>query len=258
MKVGNIINKSNKIFWILIFLLSSIWNISCNLFDTSPWIWEIEGNKVTKKQVENSYEGYLFWWALQFNTTPEQLKEKIKTVDDLEEGKEKEVLSQLKKERFLMGKGREAPILKKLILVNMQAEKSGFLEREDVRKKIDFMNQFFTYNLYMMDRVKPDEIEVTNAEAISHFEELRKNNPQYRSFPIVKGREAAKQQLFMQKVLGKQEKIFTNILEAYKIRQNPEIELAKILDSKEEETKKSEKEKDTEEVPSKEKQKTKK
>ena len=41
-------------------------------------------------------------------------------------------------------------------MINMEAEKSGFTDREDIEKKLEFMTRFFIYNLYMMDQVKPD------------------------------------------------------------------------------------------------------
>ncbi len=210
--------------------------LGCHFFDNSPWVWEIEGDKVTLQDIEDAYEGYLFWWSVQFNTTPQQLKKRIKNLDQVEDPRELEVLSQLKKRYFVEGSpdGRQAPMFKKLLMINTQAEKSGFTDRDDIEKKLDFMNKFFIYNLYMMDQVKPDEIEVSESEATEHFDLLRKENPKYRTIPLLKGQQLAKRQLLMKKLVGRQDRILSNIMEEYKIKQNKEVDVAKVLAAQEE------------------------
>ncbi len=213
---------------ILIFLMVVL---GCNYFENSPWIWEIDDKKITLQDIEDAYEGYLFWWSVQFNTTPAQLKERIKNLDEVKDPRELEMLSQLKKEYFVKGSadGRQAPMFKKLLMVNMQARRSKFMDREDIQKKLDFMNKFFIYNLYMMDQVKPDEIEVSDSEAITHFDILRKENPKYRTISLLTGQKLAKRQLLMQKLIGRQDKILNNIMEEYRIKQNKKIDISKIL-----------------------------
>ena len=212
-------------------IVVSVMGLSCNWFNDSPWVWDIEGERVTLQDIEDAYEGYLFWWSVQFNTTPGELKERIKNIDQVEDPRELEVLSQLKKEYFVEGSpdGRQSPMFKKLLMINMEAEKSGFTDREDIEKKLEFMTRFFIYNLYMMDQVKPDEIEVSDEEAIEHFDLLRKENPKYNTIPLLKGQELAKKQILMQKLVSRQDKIFNNIMEEYKIKQNKELDLSKIL-----------------------------
>ena len=209
--------------------------ISCNFFKDSPWVWDIEGEKITVQDIEDAYEGYLFWWAVQFNTTPEQIKKRLDNLDNVSDPRESEILSQLKKEYFVEGlpSRGQSPMFKKLVLVNLEAEKSGFMDREDIRKKLDFMNRFFIYNLYLMDKIKPGEMEISDEEAITHFDKLRKSDPRYRTITLLKGREMAKQQLLMQRLVTKQNKMFNDILEAYKIKQNPDFKIENLL-SKEE------------------------
>ena len=233
-------NKLNNIFLYMLqtaFILCIIFSFNCKKND--PWIWDIEGEKFTKKQIEDAYEGYLFWWALQFNTTPDKLKEQLADIDSVEDPRQKELLHQLKKETFLLGEeGSASPLIKKLLVINIEAKKSDFLKREEIQKKLNFMNQFFIYNLYMMDNVKPDSIQISDSEALAKFEELRKSNPQYLSIPIVKGQEMTKQQLFMQTVMSKQEKLVNNLLESYAIKSNSEFKIEKLLENTKKETNK--------------------
>ena len=220
-----LMNIKFKYFLIIISVLFFTFN--CKKKDV--WVWEIENEKFTQSQIEDAYEGYLFWWALQFNTTPEKLKEQIATIDTIEDPRQKELLTQLKKDVFLNGEEHSSPLAKKLLVVNIEAKKSNFLKREDIQKKLDFMNKFFIYNLYMMDQVKPNAIEISDTEALTKFEELRNSNPQYRSIPILKGQEMTKQQLFMQAIMTKQEKVINDIYEEYRIKNNPEFDMTKLI-----------------------------
>ena len=214
----------------LLTLIFSINLITCGLFDQSPWVWEIEGEKITLQDVEDAYEGYLFWWSVQFNTTPDELKKRIENIDEVAEQRELEILSQLKKEYFVRGdpERRQAPMFKKLLMMNLQANKTGFTDRDDISKKLDFMNKFFIYNLYMMESVKPNELEVSDAEATAHFDQLRRENPRYASIPLLKGQEMAKRQMLMQRLAVKQDKVFNQILEEYKIKQNPDVDVSEF------------------------------
>ena len=120
---------------ILVFTLTAFL-ASCDFFGNGLWIWDIEGEKVTVDEMEDSYEGFLFWWALQFSTTPEQLKEKLENIDEMSNIREREVLSQLTKRSFIEGlpSRGQSPMLKKIILVNLEAKKSGFMDKEGIKK----------------------------------------------------------------------------------------------------------------------------
>ena len=91
-------------------IVVAVMGLSCNWFDDSPWVWDIEGERVTLQDIEDAYEGYLFWWSVQFNTTPGELKERIKNIDQVEDPRELEVLSQLKKEYFVEGSARRKAV----------------------------------------------------------------------------------------------------------------------------------------------------
>ena len=53
----------------------------CSWFQDDVWVWDVDGEKITKRQIEDAYEGYLFWWSLQLQATPEQLLERLKDID---------------------------------------------------------------------------------------------------------------------------------------------------------------------------------
>ncbi len=202
--------------------------VACNWFQDNEWVFDIEGKKITKQELEDAYEGYLFWWSLQLQASPDQLRKRIKDIDSLPNGREKDLYKQLTRQFFFHGDGRQAPLYKKLILVNLEANNSGFLEKEDVQKRITFISQFFTYNLYMQDKVDINSIEIPEQDILVRLNILRRTNPQYSTLSLIKGKEVAKQQLLIERVGTKQEAIFNGIVESYKIKHNKDIDIASI------------------------------
>lgn len=197
----------------------------CTPGDSSPWIWNIEGNKITIKQFENAYENYLDLMAMQFQMSTDQLKQLIEDPEMVQEPRMKAVLQNLNKEAY-------AEQYRTMVLLTMEAEKSGFIKTDENRSKLEFFNQYYTAMLFMNGSIDPESIVVTDDDAIAYWEEIRKKYPQYKQVPISEGVEVAKQQIVQERLYVERQEMTKSILESYKIEKNKEFNLQEYLSQK--------------------------
>ena len=194
---------------------------ACAGSDNSAWIWDIDGNKYTVNNLNAAHEGAIFLMAMQMGADPEELKKALEEPEKAPNPQLKMMLMGLSKERY-------AETYKQLILMNMEAQKNGFTEREDVKQKLDFVRQFYIANMYMMDKLNVESIEITEAEAIQAWDVIRKQ-PQYKGVPITQGLAMTKQYLKKEKLDQLQRKVIDDIRDAYPIKNNGDFDLKKYI-----------------------------
>ncbi|MCS6984412.1 MAG: hypothetical protein NZM25_04675 [Leptospiraceae bacterium] len=196
--------------------------------DTSPWIWKIEGKPTTLKQFEAAYEGYLTLMREQFqmmtgrSVPHEEFIDYIANPEKLGNPQLQQLFRGLQKKNF-------ADQYKIMLILNQEAARSGFLKREDIRARIDYMQKYFVANMFLMEKVKPADIQIDENEAVQRWEKVRAQDPRYRTIPYEQGLELAKQDLQGQKLKLKQEEIISQIREQYKVEPNENFSLAEYL-----------------------------
>lgn len=151
-------------------------------------------------------------------------------VDSVSDPQEKQLLSQLKREYFAEeGPDGKLALYKKMLLLNLEAKQSGFLEDKEIASKLRFMRDYFVYNLYLTKKLNINEISVSDKDALDYFKQARLSDPRLKQLPILKGKEMAKRQLVMQEALSKENKLVNKVLESYKIQQNPDFNFSTLF-----------------------------
>lgn len=218
---------------------------SCNGKDHSEWVWDIDGDKYTQNDLNAAYEGYLFMMKEQLQQatrsamTDKEFLKYVKDPESIENPQLRAMFAQLDKKVFL-------DQYQTILLMKKEAEKSGYLERKDVKNKLEFMHNYFLSNLYLMDKIKPQDISVSDDEALSLWDKIRKSDRRYAAVPILEGQRIAKQRILMQKMMEKNSQVNKNIRDKYKIETN-EAALETMVNSKKDEGKASDKNTNSEE-----------
>lgn len=205
----------------LVLLLS----FACKNRDNSEWVYKVDGKKVTVNQMKNALDGYLALMAQQFQATPEQLKEYLK---DPQKAGRPEMVQMLEGLRNELALPNFAERYKQLTLLNLEAKKSGFLKREDVKAKIDFMKKYFIANMYLMDHLKASEVTIPDDQAVAFCEQMRQQDARFRNLPITQCLDFAKQRLTLKALAEKQNKFIQDIIAAYRIETNSKVDLSKV------------------------------
>lgn len=200
--------------------------INCNS-DNSPWIWKIAGQKYTVNNFEDAYDNFITLTAQQMQMKPEELKEYIKHPEK----------SGLPAENMQMLRGFSKDAFpeqyKRMILVNTEAEKVGFTKKKEIQSRLKFIQQFYIANLYMAEKVKTDETEVSDEEAYKAWKAFSASNPQAMGVPLDQGMKIAKQRLAMKKAYEKQQEMYNDIVESYTIETNPDFKIKEYLKKEE-------------------------
>ncbi|MDH5716029.1 MAG: hypothetical protein OEZ22_00140 [Spirochaetia bacterium] len=224
------------IIYIKIILIISI-SVFCQPKDSSDWIWQVEGKKYTVNDFEDAHEAFVFLMAQQLNRTPEQLKPFIEDPEKAGDPRLAKLLEALKKENF-------PELYKRILLLNHDAEKKGFLKQRKIEKRLEFLQKYFVTSLYLEEKVNLEDIKVSDLDAANFLEALRKNNPAYEKIPITpETLEEAKNAVRMRKLGDMREEYVSQIRESYKIEKNDKFDLIKYLDEKKSSESKGESEK---------------
>jgi hypothetical protein len=180
--------------------------------------------------IDNAYNSFLFLMSQQMQISPEQLKEYIANPGKVNQPEIKSLLRGLTKESY-------TEQYKQLVLMNMEAEKTGFSKREDIQRKLDFIEKFYIANLFMLEKTKSSKVDISDEEAMERWEEIRKQNPNYRNVPLDQGLNATRQQLEMERQNLKKQELIKSIIESYKIETNPDFNLTEYFAEQKAETK---------------------
>lgn len=201
---------------------------ACTLGDSSPWIWKIEGRKLTVTQLEEAYNGYFFLMAQQFQSTPEQLKQYLK---DPSRAGEPRLVNMLRQLQVELQKENFAERYKQLVLLNYEAKKNKMTKSKQMRARLEFLQQYFVANIYMSTALNADDIKISDEQAVTEWEAIRKREPRAKHIPIDQGIEIAKNQLKLKTFQLKQQSFMKNISESYKIETNPDFDLKGYLNA---------------------------
>jgi len=221
----------------LILITITFLTLLCSGSDKSNWIWKIEGTKYTENKLDKAYESFLFIMSQQLQIPAEQLTEYVNNPGKITQPELKQLVLGLSRESFI-------DRYKQMILINLTADKDGFIEREDVKSKLDFINKFYIANLYLLEKVDLKTVEVSDQEAMERWEQFRATNQEYKKVPIDQGLKAMKQQITMEKAGELQGEIIQTIVESYKIESNQSNSISQYLKSKKASKEGSEKETD--------------
>lgn len=199
-------------------LLSSttlLWQCSS---DSSNWVFKIDGKKYTENDLNSAYNGLISLVEMQLGgtVTKEQLLEYIEAPEKASDPMMQQQLRGLQKENFL-------ETYKQLILMQTEAEKSGFTDKKEVKSIMAMQNLQMLGNLYTFEKVDPASISISEADATSYLEELRKQRPEVKRIPITQALELAKQQIMQQEIQKRRLMLRTEITESNQIIKNDEF-----------------------------------
>lgn len=183
------------------------------------WVWKIEGNQVTAGEIDDGYHSFLRMMAQQFQSSVEKLK-KYAQNPETAPAEVKPYIKGLTKEAF-------AKQYKELTLTFIEAEKQGYVGKDETKSQIKFINDFYTANLYMMEKIQPDTIQVTDQETLKKWKQLQKESPSFRNVPRSQGLPIIKRQIRMEKLTIRNADLMQQILESSRIEVNPDFDLRK-------------------------------
>ncbi|MDH5720175.1 MAG: hypothetical protein OEZ13_06070 [Spirochaetia bacterium] len=210
---------------VILVLLLALFLVCNKPSDKTPWIWQVEGKKYTVSDFEDAHEAFIFLMAQQLNRTPEQLKPFIENPELSGDPRLAKLLEGLKKENF-------PEIYKRILLINHDADKKGFLKDEKIKKRVQFLQQYFITSLYLDEKVGIEGVNVADSEAINFVEAARKNNPNLAAIPMDQLLEEAKSNIRFRKLGEKREEYVSQIRDSYKINTNENFNLKEYLNKK--------------------------
>jgi len=205
--------------------------------DKTPWIWKIEGKSVTLKQLDSAYSGFGVLMKEQLQQTmgrfiPED--EFAQLLEDPERSGNPQLTEMFK--RF--GKDQFAEQYKDMLILNMEAQKDGFAKRADIKAKLEFLQKYFTANMYLFDSLKLQDIKISDAEAYAAWEKAKREDARLRTIPVDQGLEMIKGRMVMGAAMEKQRTIMKNATQKYRIETNKDFDIAEHVKSIREEARK--------------------
>ena len=203
-------NKSlNSLIALVLFAMAS-----CSS-DNSPWVFKIDGKKYTEAQLNSAHEAMLDFAQLQLGgmISREQIKEYIAAPEKVPDARMQQLFRGLQKNNFL-------ETYKQLVLMESEAQKKGFSEQDDIKAILKMQHLQMLGQLYTFEKVNPNSIKISEAEATAYLEELRKQRPEVKSVPINRALELAKQQIMQQEIQKRQIKLRNEITESNQIIKN--------------------------------------
>lgn len=183
--------------------------------DNSPWVFQIDGKKYTEAQLNSAYEALLSLVELQLGGTisRDQLREYIAAPEKARDPMMQQQLRGLQKNNFL-------ETYKQLVLMEIEANKKGFSDKPDVQAILKMQHLQMLGNLYTFEKVNPNSIKISEADAAAYLEELRKQRPEVKRIPINQALELAKQQIVQQEIQKRRIQLRNEITESNQIIKN--------------------------------------
>ena len=204
--------------------------ISCNS-GNDPWVLKIESKKITKKQFDSAYEGYLTMGREQLQmmtgrkVNEQEFQAYVKNPAAVGNPQLAQVFANFQKRNFLEQ-------YKVMLLLNEEAKKSGFLKDNKVKRRLEYLEKYFIANMYMMDKLSKDEDKIPDADAVAFWQEIKKRDARYQTVPLDQGMELARNEIINQKTKRRQEEVVNNLRDQYRVEANPEFDMEAYLGGK--------------------------
>lgn len=205
----------------IILLILAITAINCG--DDSPLIESLNGEKITVKRFETSYETAIETMSRMQNIEKKNLLEFIsKDIDEVPE-QFQPLNYQFQKKNFYEN-------FRQMLMTKLAAEKNGFTSRPDIKEILEQVEMQTITQLYIQEQVEK-KIKISDAEAKAECERLRTQNTQVSGMPIDKcimlGRGNLKR-VKSQEVLPK---VMERIKEGVSIKHNEKFDLDSYLNN---------------------------
>ncbi|NCN10026.1 MAG: lipoprotein LipL31 [Leptospira sp.] len=205
----------------LLLLLLTISFINCG--DDSQLIESLNGEKITVKRFETSYETAIETMSRMQNIEKKNLLEFIsKDIDEVPE-QFQPLNYQFQKKNFYEN-------YRQMLMTKLAAEKNGFTSRPDIKEILEQVEMQTITQLFIQEQVEK-KIKISDNEAKSECERLRSQNSQVSGMPIDKcimlGRGNLKR-VKSQEVLPK---VMERIKEGVSIKHNEKFDLDGYLNN---------------------------
>lgn len=189
----------------------------------SEIIETLNGEEITVERFEKAYEASLETISRLQNIEKKNLLEFLaKDIDEVPE--------QFKGLNYQFQKKNFYDNYRNMLMIKLAAEKSGFINRQDIKDILEIMELQAISQLYVQEQVEK-KIKISDEEAREECERIRKKNPQIASMPIDRcimlGRSNLKR-LQSQEVLPK---VMERIKEEIVIKHNEKFDLDAYLTS---------------------------
>ena len=196
---------------IAVAMLALISFLNCDR-DSSPWIWKVEGDKITVNQLDSAYEHFLYMMSQKIRMNVDELKTYIENP--------RSAPNQL--QQYLPGLTKKSYVeqYKRMVLLNLQARDDGYLEQKNIKDLLDFLTKYYIVDNYVREKINPEDFQVTEEEVVAQWERIRSENPQYKQVPIEQGLKVVKEKMIMQLMAGAQKEFLDNITGSYIIEAN--------------------------------------
>ncbi|WCL48060.1 lipoprotein LipL31 [Leptospira sp. GIMC2001] len=205
-------------------IISSLLFLSfLNCGDNSELIESLNGEKITVKRFESSYEAAIETMSRMQNIEKKNLLEFIsKDIDEVPE--------QFQALNYQFQKKNFYDNYRQMLMTKLAAEKSGFTSRQDIKEILEQVQMQTITQLYIQEQVEK-RIKITEDEAKAECARLRGQNAQLAAMPIDKcvmlGRGTIKRNK-SQEVLPK---VMERIKEGVSIKHNEKFDLDAYLAS---------------------------
>lgn len=206
--------------------------------DNSSVIETLDGEKLTVKKFETTYETALESMSRMQNVEKENLIKIVSTdIDELDE--------QLKAVNYQFQPKNFYDNYRNMYMIKAAADKSGFSTRADIKNIVKYLEMQTVSQLYIQEQVEK-KIKITDEDATAKCKELRERDARMKSVTLDRclqiGRGVLKQEE-SQKILPK---VLERVKEGISIKHNDKFDLEQYLKTGPGILKKESKEKDSE------------
>ena len=209
-----------KLILINLIILSVISFAGCE-DDSSSVIETLDGEKITVKNFETTYETAIESMSRMQNVEKENLIKIVSTdIDELDE--------QLKSVNYQFQPKNFYDNYRNMYMIKAAADKSGFSTRADIKNIAKYLEMQTISQLYIQEQVEK-KIKITDEDATVKCKELREKDPRMKSVTLDRclqiGRGVLKQEE-TQKILPK---VLERVKEGISIKHNDKFDLEQYL-----------------------------
>jgi predicted nucleotidyltransferase len=195
-----------------------------NCGDDSPLIEALNGDKITVKRFETSYETAIETMSRMQNIEKKNLMEFIsKDIDEVPE-QFQSLNYQFQKKNFYEN-------YRQMLMTKLAAEKSGFTTRADIKEILEQVEMQTITQLYIQEQVEK-KIKISEDEALAECTRLRTQNAQLAAMPLDKCTMLGRGNLKRVKSQEVLPKVMERIKEGVSIKHNDKFDLDSYLNNK--------------------------
>ncbi|MES0490807.1 MAG: hypothetical protein ABUK01_12500 [Leptospirales bacterium] len=191
--------------------------VTLSVAAASKWIWRIDKKEVSVVRFEQDYNSFISMVAWQADMEPEQLKELILRAKSDQGEKGNALLNRVGRKAF-------ASNYEDILLLHQDAVKTGYTEKEDVKAYLEFIEDYYAAQVYLMHIKSKFHPEFTEDELLEKWSKTVEENPEYEQITIDEGLKMMRSQMTKQKRVEFSKQFMKDLKKKYKFERSSDYE----------------------------------